>query len=69
MGDLPSTEEIARRNELANLYMRGVREGYKGELFGRQAEALQDIRDEFGEKGLRVYLMGVSKGEEDAQED
>jgi hypothetical protein len=69
VGELPSREEIARRKELANLYTRGVREGYEGELFGHQAEAMQDILDVFGEDGLRVYLMGVIEDEEDAKED
>jgi hypothetical protein len=69
VGEPPSKEEIARRNELANLYTRGVQEGYDGELFGSQAEAIRDILDVFGEDGLRAYLMGVIEGEEDARED
>jgi hypothetical protein len=69
MEEPPSKEEIARRNELANLYALGVQEGYDGELFSHQAEAMRDILDVFGEDGLRVYLMGVIEGEEDAIED
>jgi hypothetical protein len=69
VGEPPSREEIARRKELANLYTRGVREGYEGELFGHQAEAMRDILDVFGEDGLREYLMGVIEGEADAEED
>jgi hypothetical protein len=30
---------------------------------------MRDILDVFGEDGLRVYLMGVIEGEEDAKED
>jgi hypothetical protein len=67
--DPPSRQEIARRNELANLYMRGVKEGCEVELFGRQAEAIRDILDVFGEDGLRSYRMGILKGEEDAHEE
>jgi hypothetical protein len=69
VGDPPSREELFKREELSNLYMRGVKEGYEGELFGRQAEAMRDILDVFGEDGLRVYLMGVIEGEEDAKEE
>ncbi len=69
MGEPPSREEIARRKELANLYVRGVQEGYDGELIGSQAEAMREILDVFGEDGLRAYLMGVIEGEEDARED
>jgi hypothetical protein len=63
VGEPPSREEIT------NLYTQGVREGYEGELFGRQAEAMRDILDVFGEDGLRWYLMGVIEGEEDAIEE
>jgi hypothetical protein len=69
VGEPPSREELFRRKELSNLYMRGVKEGYEGELFGRQAEAMRDILDVFGEEGLRAYLMGVIEGEEDAKEE
>ena len=54
-------------DENANLYMRGVKEGYNGELL--DASDLLDILDVFGEDGLRAYLAGVLEGEEDAAED
>ncbi len=54
-------------DEHANLYMRGVNEGYEGKLL--EAQDLLDILDVFGEDGLRVYLVGVLEGEEDAAED
>jgi len=60
VGD-PSKEEIA------NLYMRGVKEGYKGEFL--EAQALLDLLDVFGEDGVRMYLVGILEGEEDARED
>jgi len=53
--------------ENAKLYMRGVKEGYNGELL--DASDLLDILDVFGEDGLRAYLAGVLEGEEDANED
>jgi hypothetical protein len=52
--------------ENANLYMRGVNEGRSGELL--DASELLDILDVFGEDGLRLYLMGIIEGEEDAAE-
>ncbi len=51
----------------ANLYMRGVNEGHEGKPL--EAQDLLDILDVFGEDGLRVYLVGVLEGEEDAAED
>jgi hypothetical protein len=42
--------------ELANLYMRGVNEGYNGELMDENAQTLLDILDVFGEDGVRTYL-------------
>jgi hypothetical protein len=54
-------------DENAKLYMRGVKEGYSGELL--DASDLLDILDVFGEDGLRSYLAGVLEGEEDAAED
>ena len=54
-------------DENARLYMRGVNEGYNGELL--DASDLLDILDVFGEDGLRSYLAGVLEGEEDANED
>ncbi|HZH02772.1 MAG TPA: hypothetical protein VEY30_03240 [Myxococcaceae bacterium] len=53
--------------ENANLYVRGVKEGYNSELL--DASDLLDILDVFGEDGLRAYLAGVLEGEEDAAED
>ena len=47
--------------------MRGVNEGYNGELL--DASDLLDILDVFGEDGLRAYLSGILEGEEDANED
>ena len=54
-------------DENANLYMRGVEEGYNGDFL--EASELMDILDVFGEDGLRSYLMGILEGEEDALED
>ena len=53
-------------DENANLYTRGVKEGRSGELL--DASELLDILDVFGEDGLRLYLMGIIEGEEDAAE-
>jgi hypothetical protein len=54
-------------DEHANLYMRGVNEGYNGELL--EASDLLDILDVFGEDGLRSYLTGILEKEDDAAED
>jgi hypothetical protein len=62
-----SREEMARRQEIANLYMRGVNEGYNAEFL--EAQALLDLLDVFGEDGVRMYLVGILEGEEDARED
>jgi hypothetical protein len=43
-----------------------VNEGGSGELL--DASELLDILDVFGEDGLRLYLMGIIEGEEDAAE-
>jgi hypothetical protein len=51
----------------SNLYMRGVNEGYSGDLL--EASDLLDILEVFGEDGMRSYLMGVIEGEADAAED
>ena len=53
-------------DENVNLYMRGVKEGYNGELL--DASDLLDILEVFGEDCLRAYLAGVLEGEEDAAE-
>ena len=54
-------------DENANLYMRGVEEGYNGDSL--EVSELMDILGVFGEDGLRSYLMGILEGEEDARED
>jgi hypothetical protein len=54
-------------DEHANLYMRGVREGYDGDPL--DAQTLLDILDVFGEDGVRIYLVGILEGEEDAAEE
>jgi hypothetical protein len=54
-------------DEYANLYTRGVKEGYDGDPL--EAQALLDILDVFGEEGVRIYLVGVLEGEEDAAEE
>lgn len=53
--------------ELSNLYMRGVKEGYEGAPL--EAQTLLDILDLFGEDGVRMYLVGILEGDEDAAED
>jgi hypothetical protein len=54
-------------DENANLYMRGVEEGYNGDFL--DASELLDILNVFGEDGLRSYLLGILEGEEDAREE
>jgi hypothetical protein len=54
-------------DENANLHIRGVNEGYSGELL--KASDLLDLLQVFGEDGMRAYLMGVVEGQEDAAED
>ena len=54
-------------DENANLYMRGVNEGYSGDLL--EASELLEILEVFGEDGMRSYLVGFLQGEEDATED
>ena len=54
-------------DENANLYMRGVNEGYSGDLL--EASELLEILKVFGEDGLRSYLVGILEGQEDAAED
>lgn len=53
--------------ENANLYMRGVKEGYDGEVL--DGEHLLEILDVFGEDGLRSYILGHVEGVVDALED
>ena len=52
--------------ENANLYVRGVEEGRRGEQ--PDPSALIKLLDVFGEDGLRSYLMGFAEGREDAQD-
>ena len=54
-------------DENANLYVRGVNEGYSGDLL--EASELLEILEVFGEDGLRSYLVGILEGQEDAAED
>jgi hypothetical protein len=54
-------------DENANLYLRGVNEGYSGDLL--EASELLEILEVFGEDGLRSYLVGILEGQEDAAED
>jgi hypothetical protein len=54
-------------DEHANLYMRGVNEGYEGKPL--EAQDLLDILDVFGEDGLRSYILGHLEGIADAMED
>ncbi len=52
--------------ENANLYLRGVDEGSRGER--PDPSALIELLDVFGEDGLRSYLMGFAEGREDVRE-
>jgi hypothetical protein len=52
--------------ENANLYVRGVDEGHRGER--PDPSELIELLDVFGEAGLRSYLMGFAEGREDARE-
>ncbi|HEV2743607.1 MAG TPA: hypothetical protein VGV91_10650 [Rubrobacter sp.] len=52
--------------ENANLYVRGVEEGGRGEQ--PDPSELIELLDVFGEDGLRSYLMGFAEGREDARE-
>ena len=61
------TEGTSSGDENANLYLRGVKEGYNGDFL--EASELMDILDVFGEAGLRSYLVGILEGQEDARED
>ena len=54
-------------DENANLYLRGVNEGYSGDLL--EASESLEILEVFGEDGLRSYLVGIIEGQEDAAED
>jgi hypothetical protein len=52
--------------ENANLYVRGVNEGRRGEQ--PDPSVLIQLLDVFGEDGLRSYLVGFAEGREDTQE-
>ncbi len=52
--------------ENANLNVRGVDEGTRGEQ--PDPSTLIELLDVFGEDGLRSYLMGFAEGREDARE-
>ena len=52
--------------ENANLYLRGVEEGSRGEQ--PDSSTLIELLNVFGEDGLRSYLMGFAEGQEDARE-
>ena len=52
--------------ENANLYLRGVEDGSRGEQ--PDTSELIELLDVFGEDGLRAYLMGFAEGREDARE-
>ena len=56
----------ASGEENADLYIRGVDEGRRGEQ--PDPSALIELLDVFGEDGLRSYLMGFAEGREDAQD-
>ena len=58
--------ERSNGEEKANLYMRGVNEGHRGER--PDPSELIELLDVFGEDGLRSYLMGLAEGREDARE-
>jgi hypothetical protein len=62
---LPMGDSIGDEN--ANLYIRGVNEGYSSDLL--KASDLLDLFEVFGEDGMRSYLMGVIEGQVDAAED
>ena len=53
--------------ENANLYVRGVDEGRRGER--PDPSTLIELLDVFGEDELRSYLMGFAEGREDAREE
>jgi hypothetical protein len=61
------SEGASSGEENANLYIRGVNEGRRGEIL--DGEELLAILDVFGEDGLRSYLLGHLEGIADATED
>ena len=64
---MPRMEGGASGAENANLYIRGVDEGRRGEQ--QDPSSLIELLDVFGEDGLRSYLMGFAEGREDAQDE
>ena len=63
---MPRMEGGSSGEENANLYVRGMDEGSRGEQ--PDPSALIELLDVFGEDGLRSYLMGFAEGQEDARE-
>jgi hypothetical protein len=63
---MPGVEGGSSGEENANLYVRGVDEGGRGEQ--PDPSELTKLLDVFGEDGLRSYLMGFAEGREDARE-
>ena len=64
---MPLMEGGSSGEENANLYVRGVEEGRRGEQ--PDPSSLIELLDVFGEDGLRSYLMGFAEGREDAQDE
>ncbi len=64
---MPRMEGGLSGEENANLYVRGVDEGSRGEQ--PDPSALIGLLDVFGEEGLRSYLMGFAESREDAREE
>ncbi len=63
---MPHMEGGSGGEENANLYVRGVDEGRRGER--PDPSALIELLDVFGEDGPRSYLMGFGEGRKDARE-
>ena len=63
---MPRMEGGSSGEENANLYLRGVDDGSRGEQ--PDPSELMELLDVFGEDGLRSYLMGFAEGLEDARE-
>ena len=63
---MPRMEGGSSGEENANLYVRGVDEGRRGEQ--PDPSELIGLLDVFGEDGLRSYLLGFAEGREDARE-
>ena len=63
---MPRMEGGSSGEENANLYVRGVNEGYRGKQ--PDPAELIELLDVFGEDGLRSYLMGLAAGREEAGE-